>query len=240
MKFISRGNRSPQSPITPPLLSTPSPPVTPSPVRRLSFPKTLYLYKSAPVNINAWTVLNPDYTIHVYDDKQGEEFLLEEFGVLQRDIFRLIPDEDIQSKFLGVCLLYVYGGFYSDAGNEPVAPFDSFIESTVDFVTCNSYLSTINFNFNPSFLASYKENPILKNCIDWYVQQYKAQIPYSFLDWNMMRAFTEILNLENSSADGVYSSGDLKIQILKECFDSKLHTVYCEYDRKRVINNSFT
>lgn len=176
----------------------------------------------------------------MFDDKQCEEFLLEEFGVLHHNIFRLIPDEDIQSKFLGVCLLYVYGGFYSDPGNEPVASFDSFIESNVDFVTCNSYLSTINFNFNPSFIASYKENPILKNCLDWYVRQYAAQQPYSFLGWNMMKAFTEILNLDNSSADGVYSSGDLKIQILKECFDSKLHTVYCEYDNKRVINNSFT
>ena len=52
----------------------------------------------------------------------------------------------------------------------------------------------------------------------------------------MMRAFTEVLNLDNySSVDGVYSSGALKIQILKECFDTKSHTVYCEYRGESVM-----
>ena len=249
MKFIARGKpASPRSPLhspiqTPPIqtppIQTPSPPITPLRIRA-PFPKTLYLYSPDPKRSTAWTNLHPGYTICVYDVTQCEEFLLEEFGVLHRDIFRLIPDEDIQSKFVGVCILFAYGGFYSDIGNEPLVSLEQFIESDVDFVICNSYLSAINFNFNPSFIASHKDNPILKNCLDWYVRHYNANTPYSFLEWNMMRAFTEVLNLENySSVDGIYRSGALKIQTLKECFDSKRHTIYCEYDKKRVINSSF-
>lgn len=248
MKFMSRGNRSPQTPSPPITPVTPSPPITLSSVSRSSFPKTLYLYKSASETVKTWAKLNPAFKIQVYNNTETEQFLLEEFGVLHRDIFRLIPDEDIQSKFMGICILFAYGGFYSDIGNVPLVSLEQFIESDVDFVTCNSYLNTLNsywgdmkFNFNPSFIASQKESPILKNCLDWYVQRYKANTPYSYLGWNMTRAFTEVLILENySPSDGVYDANTMKIQILKECFDTKSHNVYCEYGKKSVIdNNSF-
>jgi len=173
-----------------------------------------------------------------------KQFLLGEFDEIYYNIFSFISDEDIKSKFIGVCLLYVYGGIYSDAGNEPIVSVDTFIESGVDFITCNSYLSAMNsyrndmnFNFNPTFMVSHKKNPILKNCLDWYVQRYETNTPYTYTGWNMMRAFTDVLKLDNcSSSDGLYDTDTMKIQILNECFDSNHHTVYYEYGKKRLIN----
>lgn len=256
MKFLSRGVRSPPaSPLslqTPPLslqtppLESPLLETPPPPINRAPFPKTLYIYKSISKNIAAWVSLNPDYDIKVCDDMENDTFLLEEFGTLHRDIFRFIKDEEIQSTFLGICLLYAYGGFYSDMGNEPCISLDNFIESDIDFVTCNSYLcetswSDMKINFNPTFIASQKKSQILKNCIDWYVKRYKAKQPYTYLDWSIMKALTEVLDLNNySSTDGIYRSGALKVQIIKECVENKTYNVYYEYKRKRVINiNNF-
>jgi len=249
MKFIARGNRSP--PLTPPSLQSPSleTPSPPAIVRiRTTFPKTLYLYRSRKTHVSAWKTLNPEYNIQVYDTATAEAFLIREFGELHSNIFRFIRDEDIKSKFIGVCLLYIYGGFYSDADNEPVASMDTFIESDIDFVTCSSYLSAknsfwdnTNYAFNPSFIASYKKNPILTNCIEWYVCHFEKKIPYSFLEWNMMKVFTDILQLENYSVldNGIYHSDSTKIQILSERFDTMSLDVKCEYGGKCVIKHTF-
>ena len=226
MKIISRSNRSlqtPSPPVTPVSLHTPSPPVTPTSVSRLSFPKMLYLYNPTPKNINAWAKLNPDFEIQVCSPTEMEQFLLGELGEIYHNIFRHITDKEIQSTFLGVCLLYVYGCIYSDTGNVPIVSLDSFIESDVDFITCNSYLNNMNshrnnikINFKPSFIESHKDNSILKNCLEWYIQRYETNTPYSYVDWNMMRAFTDILSVTNySSSDGVYHANTMKIQILK-------------------------
>lgn len=197
----------------------------------------MYFYDSN--HSEAWIKLNPDYEVHVFDVTMCEQFLIDEFGDVYRDIFQFIADEAIKMKFWAICILYAYGGVYSDIDNEPLVPLDQIIDYDIDFVTCNSYLQTFNFNFNPSFIASHKDDPILKKCIDWYINRYTTKLPYSFLEWSGMRALTDVLQLDNfSSSDGIFIADTMKIQIIKECFDTKSHTVYCEYGGKRVINIS--
>jgi hypothetical protein len=253
MKLIARGIRSPpgspislKTPVSVKIsIQTPSPPKS-----RKGFPQTVYFYKPAHHKTrdycDAWAQLNPTYEIRVFDTAQCEQFLLEEYGELYRDIFRFMSDETIQSAFLGICILYAYGGIYSDIGNEPLLSLNNIIESDVDFVTCNSYLYAINsywadmkFNFNPIFIASQKDNSILKNCIDWYLCRYETKHPYDYWGWSMMKAFTEILRLDNhSTSDGIYMANGVKLQILKESVENENYTVYCEYGGKRVMNIS--
>ena len=54
---------------------------------------------------------------------------------------------------LTLCILYIYGGVYSDIDIEPLVPIKDFLEKDVDFLTCDS----VQYNYlNPHFIISVK------------------------------------------------------------------------------------
>ncbi len=106
-----------------------------------SIPKTIYFCNKTLDKMekyaNNWKILNPDYEIKLYDNVLCKQFLLEEYGQLYVDIFDYLTDGPIKADFWRVCILYKYGGVYSDIDNEPLVPLKDFIEPDVDFVTCS-------------------------------------------------------------------------------------------------------
>ena len=211
----------------------------------MTFPETIYFCNK---NIddkmikyaNAWKLLNPNYEIKLYDNKMCEDFLLKNFGQLHKDIFVFIPHGPIKADFWRICILYIYGGVYSDIDNKPFIPLEKFIEKDVDFVTCSAY--DPNYKFNPNFIISNKGNIILKNCIDWYIKKYVNKSPYSYMGWSIMGAFTDTLFLINYKLmDGIYESfiNKLKIQIIKECPGKNHYDAHNLYKGMRVFNNRY-
>lgn len=187
-----------------------------------------------------WRKLNPEYEIKLYDDKLCEKFLLEEFSLLHHDIFKFIPDGPIKADFWRICILYKYGGIYSDADIEPLVPLKDFIENEVDFVTCSSYWDDMKFNFNPNFIMAYKGDIILKKCIDWYIDKYNNKTKYGYWDWSIMRCFTDVLLLNNYKKEyGIYYLNEKKIQIIKECPGNAHYDSHNIYNEMRVFNNRY-
>jgi hypothetical protein len=181
---------------------------------------------------NNWKILNPEYEIKLYDDEMCRNFLLDNFEKLYCDIFDFLIDGPIKADFWRICILYLYGGVYSDIDNEPLVALNDFIENDVSFVTCSSYWDEKNFNFNPNFIISEKGSIILKNCIDWYIDKYNNKFPYSYWDYSIMRCFTDTICLKHYKKDfGIYYLDDIKIQIIREC-KGKTH-----YDDTNMYNN---
>jgi hypothetical protein len=117
----------------------------------------------------------------------------------------------------------------------PLIALPEFIEKDIDFVTCSSYWI---FNFNPNFIVSDKNNVILLNCINWYICKYISNEFYSYWDWSIMNAFTQILHLENyKREDGIHNLNGMKIQIIKECAGTTHYDAHNIYNNKRVFNN---
>jgi len=186
-----------------------------------------------------WKLLNPEYEIELYDDEMCETFLLEEFGELHREIFRYIPDGPIKADFWRVCILYKYGGIYCDIDNQPLMSLEHVIEEDVDFITCSSYWWD-RFKFNPNFIISAKKNQILEKCIDWYIQKYTQQEPYGFWEWSVMKAFTEIIQLDDYNCEeGIYYMDGMKIQILRENPGMNHYDAHVVYKNNRFFNNRY-
>ena len=196
-----------------------------------------------------WKRLNPEYEIRLSDNTMCENFLLREYSPLHRNIFRFIKDGPIKADFWRICILNKYGGVYSDIDNVPFLPIRAFVEPGVNFVTCSAYMERVNFN--PNFIMSHKNNTILEKCIEWYIHKYTKRHKYSYWQWSIMKAFTDILHLDNYRLnDGIFylnqdrenkenKENQMKIQILKECRGRNHYDDHNVYNGKRVFNNRY-
>lgn len=215
-------------------------------------PKKIYFcYKSKngiEKYTNNWKKLNPEYSISLSDNQDCERFLLEEFGNLHLKIFKFFPDGPIKADFWRVCILFKYGGTYSDVDNEPFVPINDFIEDNIQLCTCSSfwkekdrYTGQVSL-YNPNFIITTKNNPILKACINWYLKSYIENKPYSYWGWSIMNVMSEVLELKNYDRScGIYyeKNQNLKVQILEEVKGKKRHDDHNVYNGKRIFNNRY-
>ena len=161
-----------------------------------NIPKVIYMchkkLDKIEIYSQKWKELNPEYEINLYDDNLCQEFLLKEYSQLHLDIFNFIPDGPIKADFWRVCIINKYGGLYVDADINPIVPLKQYIEDNDEFVTCiSSNLNTSEFTsdrINPHFILSNKNNHILKNCIDKYIDLYNNyREDYSYWKWSICK-----------------------------------------------------
>jgi mannosyltransferase OCH1-like enzyme len=205
------------------------------------YPKIIYLCNKKInekdiIASSKWKMLNPEYEIRLYDDELIKLFLEREYGELYKNIFNFLKDGPIKSDFWRICILYKYGGVYSDIDNIPFIKLSDFIENDIDFVTCSSYWD--KFKYNPNFIISSKNNIILKNCINWYIHKYMNNHIYNYWDWSIMNAFSQLLHLNNYNKKwGIYKVHDMNIQIIEEIQGKEHYDDHNIYNNKRVFNN---
>jgi hypothetical protein len=181
-----------------------------------------------------WEALNPNWTIKLYDFPSAERFLRETYGQVYADIFNYIPDGPIKADFWRVCILYKHGGLYVDADIEPLVSLDEFLEPKVSFATSLSYCRP----YNPHFIFTEAGEPLLKRCMDIYVDYYTRKEPYSYWGWSIVNIFT-IPHFTKKTESGIYVWNGQKIQLLKENLGNDRHDMNCSYKNKRVLNNRF-
>jgi hypothetical protein len=224
-------------------------------------PKVIYLsYKTKDIPeyvISKWKKVYPDYEIKLYDNNDCIQFLDKEFGKEYVDIFNYIKDGPIKADFWRVCILYKYGGIYSDIDIEPLVNINKIIYSDTTFITC---LSAGFFKLtNPHFIVSEPNHKVLKKCIDKYLEMFKANKEYSYWGWSIVYIMKDVLyNIFDKyiTDDGIYfDKDDNKYQFLKEVseapkfiFDLKkiwlrlTNTgidMHCRYNNIIILNNKY-
>lgn len=211
------------------------------------FPRTIYLCDKTVSYLERkaalWKTLNPDHTVECFDNARCEAFLRNEFSQVHADLFRFIPDGPIRADFWRVCILYRYGGIYSDADNLPFLSLDAFVEPDVDFLTCSTVWT--GMQFNPNLIAAHASDPVLEKCILTYLDLYQHHASsYSYWGWSIMTVLNQCMQLEHYpmavKVDGVYleSVSHRRVQILKECRGVTTHYEdYNVYEGLRVFNN---
>jgi|SaaInlStandDraft_1057018.scaffolds.fasta_scaffold38175_1 mannosyltransferase OCH1-like enzyme len=207
-------------------------------------PKNIFLCHKSKNNINFyidnWAKLNPDYAIKFFDDEECAQFLLNEYGEIHHAVFNYIPDGPIKADFWRVCILFKRGGFYSDIDNEPLVPIVDFLDHEADFLLCSSYWEKEDFLYNPNFIMAKKGNIFLKKCIDWYTDSFISHVTYDYWYWSIVRIMTIHLKLNKfDSKDGIYRSGQMKVQILREIKGVSHYDDHNLYKGARVFNNRY-
>ena len=205
-----------------------------------------YKTKDVPAFVTRnWETLNPEYTVHLYDDQECEEFLRREYGEKHAEFFRSIPDGPIRSDFWRVCILYKWGGIYVDADVEPLVPLRSFLEDGVSFLTCLSSLHITGGNkcANPHFMAAKSGHPVLKACIHDMLQ--KHHTPYSYDEWSVTRIMYRQLMAFMGSVryqEGTYDAHDhSKVQLIQERGNQdEKHSHHVVYKGIRLMNNAYS
>jgi mannosyltransferase OCH1-like enzyme len=218
-------------------------------------PKIIYIchknIECLDATYNFWKNLNPLYEIRLFDDALCENFLLEEFSELHQSIFKFIPDGPIKSDFWRVCIIYKYGGIYVDADIHPLVPLKEFLLHDSDFVTC---MTKHNQNFNPHFIAARKNDPILKECIEEYIEFYNKR-QYEYWKWSIVHVFNRKLSnvkhhYNKTPTSQVFTFDNKKYQLFLEEYDNKKkhflkirkthpHDYYCSFLNERIFNTRY-
>lgn len=188
-----------------------------------------------------WKKINPEYNIQLYDDDKCAAFLLEHYGEKYEQIFHWLKDGPIKADFWRICILYKFGGVYCDIDNQPFVPIDEFVEEGIDFLTCLSFWDKKGLKFNPNFMISFPQNPILYHCIQWYVTKFDNQHEYGYWKWSIMRCMTQNLHIKKYKKEsGLYETNDgYKIQLLRECYGKNHYDSHMLYKGKRLFNNRY-
>ena len=201
-------------------------------------PKVIYMCHKSLDKIKIysqnWNKLNPEYEIKLYDDELCKEFLLNEYSQLHVDIFNFIPDGPIKADFWRVCIINKYGGLYIDSDINPLIPLKEYIDDDDNFVTCisrNFIKNRIPWQLNGHFIGCNKNNEILQNCIDKYIEFYKNKIEYSYWDWSICK----LMHIEGI----VEKAHILYLKNQKYKFLYEIRSASCLYNNKVVFNNTY-
>lgn len=182
-----------------------------------------------------WEILNPEYEIKLYDDELCKKFLLEEYSQLHLNIFNFLKHGPIKADFWRICILNKYGGLYVDADIKPLIPLNKFIENNDFFVTCISFnfkKNNLEFQLNPHFILSDKNNIILQKSINRYIKQYINKIPYDYWGWSICKLLI-IPGITEKKSQILYINN----KKFKFLFEGNLNK--CEYNGEVVLNNRY-
>ena len=182
-----------------------------------------------------WKKLNPDYKIHLYSDFACAEFITKHFSREYIKCFLKLKDGPIRADFWRLCILYKNGGVYSDIDNLPYVAINSFKEKDIDLLTCIADHESLVYN--PNLIIVKKNNPLIKEVLDWYINRIK-KVPYSYWSYSIMVAFSYIIKIHNfKKKEGVYNYKNNRIQLLSENKHSDMYKFTNLYKKKQIFKN---
>jgi hypothetical protein len=136
----------------------------------MPIPKTIYqTWKTKELHTNIVAlreniqILNPDYSIVLYDDDDMDAFISSNFGEYTYQCYSKLNVGAAKADFWRYCILYKYGGVYLDIDSDILQPLDELI--------CHDDSCIITREGNDGFFNNWimifeKEHPILLKTIE--------------------------------------------------------------------------
>lgn len=127
--------------------------------------------------IESWKKLNPDYEYELFNEEKIKTFLKDNFPPIYLQTYNLLLPRAFRADFWRYCILYKYGGVYSDSKMTLLKPLSQIIRSNDEFVICNDGGDLIAI----AFMAFPPKHPLLEHVIYQIInnvtQRYKTDSP---------------------------------------------------------------
>ena len=130
--------------------------------------------------VNDWKLENPDFEYHFFNANDRQVFIKHYFNDKVYDAYLRIKPGAFKSDLWRYCVLYVFGGFYTDIDSICLGPLNMFVNKETNFVAgIDLNLGDLEYhNVSNAFIGSVKGHPVLKNCIDRIVEMIdKKELP---------------------------------------------------------------
>ena len=182
-------------------------------------PKNIYItykdYNFPPYIISNLKKLNPSYNIYFYDDINCKEFIYKEYGEKYYNIFNSINSGPIKSDFWRCCILYKYGGFYTDMDQEFLEGFDMIFKDDLDFIITWEPNQKC---FNPGFIGCHSKCKLIKECLKIYEKKYDNKIIPKYWNYSIVPIFNNIFLSNYSNKIKTFKKNYLTIKGLNFLF----------------------
>ena len=118
--------------------------------------------------VDSWKTMNPDYTYHLYDKNEREEFLKNNFDKSIYDAYSKIIPGAYKADLWRYCILYIYGGVYVDIDSLCMGNLDTFIENQEMVFMIDLNINEIDGKYNVAngFIAIASGSSIMLECIN--------------------------------------------------------------------------
>jgi hypothetical protein len=128
------------------------------------------------LNIKEIRKLNPEFTVHVYDDEMCREFIVNNFSQDTVDAFDSLIPWAYKADLWRYCVIYINGGIYIDIKFQCINGFRFIALTEQEHLVIDLPLSWHGFDlgvFN-GFIAMMPKNQFMLNCINQFVINVKT------------------------------------------------------------------
>lgn len=198
---------------------------------------------------------NPNYTLFYFDDKDCEEFIILEYGIIMFDYYNQLIPTAFRADFWRYLILYKYGGIYIDFTMHALVSFDEiikdykevYVRDTCDF--CGIYNAFIAVKSNAELIGKaiekVKENIRKKNkgCSALDVtgptmlgRIFKHTLNLNFFDWIPIGNLAYNIYIYSNPKNEYILDGDK--YIIKNRIDNHYELVYNEKKHQLLIDEN--
>lgn len=133
--------------------------------------KTEYPPEQARESIKSWLTLNPDYEWCYMDDHACGQFIFDHFSEEFYQMYTALPLGVMRADVWRVCVVYIYGGIYSDTDTKCLRPAAEWINPEHDLVVCveTEWGALANFTF-----AAAPRHPALYSVLETFLRYYNS------------------------------------------------------------------
>lgn len=189
---------------------------------------------------NSWTK-HTNYKYNFYDDKKQDEFMKTHFNDIY-DVYSNLPIPVMKSDLWRYCVVYHYGGIYTDADTICLSSPDDLIKSA--YLVCSPE-SDENLLCQWTFSAP-KESPVLKSIIDLSVHRLRNEQDKYKTNKNYVHYFTGPQVFTNGIDNWLNKNNvpipkkELGLKLDYKSFDKPIYVHECNHFHGHIVKHLFT
>ena len=122
--------------------------------------------------ISSWKLMNVNYEYKYWNDQDCYDLIKNNFDETILDAYNMLYAGAYKSDIFRLCMLYLYGGVWTDISSVCEEPIDKIIEKKNNLIIVIDHPSQVtNGNIYQAFIVCEEKNNIIKYILDYTVER---------------------------------------------------------------------